>query len=174
MEVLFGYVIIFLARVIDMSLSTVRTLMVMQSRKIPAAVIGFFEVGIYIVVLGKVVNELENPMNLLAYCAGFATGNYVGIVLENKIALGNLSAQIILRTANNYKLVETLRKERFGVTIIEGQGIEGPREILNVALNRKDLQKLKQVVDSIDPNAYVTVNSISPIRGGYFGTMKKW
>lgn len=173
MELLFGYAIIFIARVIDMSMSTVRTLMVMQSRKITAAIIGFFEVGIYVSVLGKVVDGLENPWNLLAYCAGFATGNYVGITLENKIALGNLSAQIILRTANNDILVDTLRKEKFGVTIIEGQGIEGPREILNVALNRKDLQKLKKIVDSIDSNAYVTVNNISPIRGGYFGTMKK-
>lgn len=157
-----------------MSMSTVRTLMVMQSRKIPAALIGFFEVGIYISVLGKVVSGLDNPMNLFVYSAGFATGNYVGIMLENKIALGNLSAQIILRTANNDTLVDTLRKEKFGVTVIEGQGIEGPREILNVALNRKDLQRLKKVVDSVDSNAYVTVNSISPIRGGYFGTMKKW
>ncbi|MDY0234968.1 MAG: DUF5698 domain-containing protein [Gudongella sp.] len=173
MEVFLGYAIIFFARVLDMSLSTVRTLMVVQSRKLPAALIGFFEVGIYITVLGKVVTGLDNPMNLLAYCAGFATGNYVGITLENKIALGNLSAQIILRTANNDILVDTLRKEKFGVTIIEGQGIEGPREILNVALHRKDLQKLKKVVDSVDPNAYVTVNSISPIRGGYFGSTKK-
>ena len=173
MEVLLGYALIFIARVIDMSMSTVRTLMVMQSRKLTAAAIGFFEVGIYVTILGKVVDGLENPWNLLAYCAGFATGNYVGIMLENKIALGNLSAQIILKTANNQMLVDTLRKEKFGVTAIEGQGIEGPREILTVALNRKDLQRLQKVVDSVDPNAYVTVNSIIPIRGGYFGTMKK-
>lgn len=174
MEAIVAYALIFFARVLDMSLSTVRTLMVMQSRKLQAAAIGFFEVGIYITVLGKVVSGLDNPMNLFVYCAGFATGNYVGIVLENKIALGNLSAQIILKTANNEILVDTLRKEEFGVTIIEGQGLEGPREILNVALNRRDLQRLKKVVDSVDPNAYVTVNSIIPIRGGYFGTMKKW
>ncbi len=173
MELLFGYAIIFFARVIDMSMSTIRTLMVMQSRKLTAAVIGFFEVGIYVAVLGKVVGGLDNPWNLLAYCAGFATGNYIGILLENKIALGNLSAQIILRTANNDILVDSLRKEKFGVTVIEGQGIEGPREILNVALNRKDLQRLKQLVDGIDKHAYITVNSISPIRGGYFASMKK-
>lgn len=173
MELLFGYAIIFFARVIDMSMSTVRTLMVMQSRKLTAALIGFFEVGIYVTVLGKVVGGLDNPWNLLAYCAGFATGNYIGILLENKIALGNLSAQIILRTANNDILVDALREEKFGVTVIEGQGIEGPREILNVALNRKDLQRLKVVVDRVDQHAYITVNSISPITGGYFASMKK-
>lgn len=168
-----GYFLIFFARLIDVSMSTIRTLMVMQGRKFQAAFLGFFEVGIYVVVLGKVVNSLDNPMNLLAYCLGYAAGNYVGIIIENKIALGNLSAQIILKTANNNKLIDTLRESKFGVTSIEGQGIEGPREILTVALNRKSLPKLKKLVDTIDPNAYITVNSISPIRGGYFESIKK-
>ncbi|MCR3956399.1 MAG: DUF2179 domain-containing protein [Gudongella sp.] len=173
MELIMGYLLIFFARMLDMSLATVRTLMVMQGRKFQSALIGFFEVGIYVTVLGKVVNSLENPMNLLAYCLGFAAGNYVGIMLENKIALGNLSAQIILKTANNDILTDKLRQEKFGVTSYEGQGIEGPREMLTVALNRKDMPRLKRIVDSIDPNAFITVNSISPIRGGYFTKMKK-
>lgn len=173
MELILGYFLIFFARMIDMAMATVRTLMVMQGRKFQAALLGFFEVGIYVVVLGKVVNSLDNPLNLFAYCLGFAAGNYVGIMIENKIALGNLSAQIILKTANNDILIDTLRQEKFGVTSYEGQGIEGPREILTVALNRKDLPRLKRIVDGIDANAFITVNSISPIRGGYFPTLKK-
>lgn len=173
MEMMFGYFLIFFARMLDMSMATVRTLMVMQGRKFQAALLGFFEVGIYVVVLGKVVNSLENPYNLLSYCLGFAAGNYVGIMIENKIALGNLSAQIILKTANNDILIDTLRSEKFGVTSYEGQGIEGPREMLTVALNRKDLPRLKRIVDTIDANAFITVNSISPIRGGYFIRKKK-
>ncbi|WP_422486117.1 DUF2179 domain-containing protein [Gudongella sp. DL1XJH-153] len=173
MEMIFGYFLIFFARMLDMSMATVRTLMVMQGRKFQAALLGFFEVGIYVMVLGKVVNSLDNPYNLLSYCLGFAAGNYVGIMIENKIALGNLSAQIILKTANNDILIDTLRSEKFGVTSYEGQGIEGPREMLTVALNRKDLPRLKRIVDSIDANAFITVNSISPIRGGYFIRKKK-
>jgi len=121
MPLLFGYALIFFARVVDVTLSTIRTLMVVQGRKPLAALIGFFEVGIYISVLGKVVTSLDNPYNLLAYCAGFAAGNYVGITIENKIALGNLSAQIILKTAENKELVDTLRDNGFGVTVIQGQ-----------------------------------------------------
>ncbi|MGM0396920.1 MAG: DUF2179 domain-containing protein [Bacillota bacterium] len=173
MEMIFGYFLIFFARMLDMSMATVRTLMVMQGRKFQAAFIGFFEVGIYVMVLGKVVSSLDNPLNLLSYSFGFAAGNYVGIMLENKIALGNLSAQIILKTANNDILTDKLREQKFGVTSYEGQGLEGPREILTVALNRKDLPRLKRIVDTIDPNAFITVNSISPIRGGYFTRMKK-
>lgn len=173
MEMFLGYALIFFARVIDVSMATTRTLMVVQGRRLQAAFIGFFEVGIYVTALGRVVSSLDNPFNLLAYCLGFAAGNFVGITIENKIALGNLSAQIILKTSNNEELVNQLRQNGFGVTILEGQGIEGPREVLNVALNRKDLTKLKNLVDSIDKHAFMTVNNISPIRGGYFTTMKK-
>lgn len=168
-----GYLFIFFARVIDVTLATVRTLMVMQSRKLQAAIIGFFEVIIYITALGKVVDSLDNPMSLLAYGLGFACGTYVGITVENKIALGNLAAQIILKTADNQELINILRENKFGVTIIEGQGIEGPREILNIALNRKDLEKLKELVYKFDDRAFITVSSINPVSGGFFYSVKK-
>lgn len=170
---LLGYLLIFLARVTDVTLSTIRTLMVVQGRKMQAALIGFFEVGIYVTALSKVVNSLDNPLNLLAYCLGFATGNYVGITIENKIALGNLSAQIILKSSDNTELIKSLRENGFGVTIIVGQGIEGPRDVLNVALNRKDLNKLKKIVYAMNKDAFITVSSINPISGGYFASVKK-
>lgn len=168
-----GYFLIFFARVIDVTLSTLRTLMVMQSRKLQAAIVGFFEVTIYITALGKVVDSLDNPLNLLAYGLGFSCGTYVGIIVENKIALGNLGAQIILKTADNKKLINTLREKKFGVTVIKGEGIHGPREILNIALNRKDLNKLKKLVYDFDEKAFITVNNINPISGGFFNSVKK-
>ncbi len=173
MELLLGYAMIFMFRVVDVTLTTIRTLMVVQGRKVQAAMIGFFEVGIYITALGKVVSGLDNPLNLLAYCAGFACGNYVGITIENKIALGNLSAQIILKTAENHDLVDKLRESGFGVTIIQGEGINGPKEVLSVALNRKDLNKLRITINEFEKDAFVTVNSINPISGGYFTSIKK-
>ncbi|MBC8586768.1 DUF2179 domain-containing protein [Paratissierella segnis] len=173
MSFLIGYLLIFLARVADVTLATIRTLMVVQGRKTQAAIIGFFESGIYVVALGKVVNGLDNPLNLLAYCLGFATGNYVGITIENMIALGNLSAQIILKTSDNTELINALRENGFGVTIIEGKGIEGPKDVIYVALNRKDLKKLKKIVYDINKDAFITVNSINPISGGYFASVKK-
>ncbi len=170
---LLGYLFIFVARVIDVTCSTIRTLMVVQGRKLQAAVIGFFEVTIYITALGKVVDSLDNPMNLLVYGLGFACGNYVGIMVENRIALGNLGAQIILKSSGNKELIDILRGNKFGVTIMDGYGIDGPREVLTVALNRKDLAKLKSIVYSYDPKAFITVSSINPISGGYFSTIKK-
>lgn len=97
MEYLSGYMLIFFARICDVSLSTVRTLMVVQGRKFHAATIGFFEIIIYIAALGKVVSGLDDPGNLLAYALGFASGNYAGIFIEEKIALGNFTAQVVLK-----------------------------------------------------------------------------
>lgn len=147
--------------------------MVVQGLKIQASIIGFMEMVLYVLALNSVVGSLDNPINLLAYALGFAVGNYVGILIENKIALGKISAQIILKTTDNDELVDHLRENGFGVTIFEGKGIKGKKEILNVALNRKNLIKLRNLVYDYDETAFMTVNNISPIRGGYFTRIKK-
>ena len=159
-----GYLFIFFARVSDVTLLTIRTLMVVQGRKLQASIIGFFEVLVYIVALGKVVSSLDDPMNILFYALGFAAGNYVGITIENKIALGNLGAQIILKTDKNNELIEILRENKFGITVLNGYGMDGPREVLNVALNRKDLLKLKKLVYDYDPSAFITVYNILEVK----------
>lgn len=173
MVLLAGYLIIFISRVVDVTMSTMRTLMVMQGRKVQAAMIGFFEIIIYITALNKVVSGLDNPLNLLAYALGFACGTYVGITLEGKIALGNLSAQVILHSNDNIELIESLRDNGFGVTKLEGQGKEGKRDILSIAMNRKDLNTLKALVYEFDEKAFITVNSINPVGGGFFSAIKK-
>lgn len=163
-----GYFLIFFARICDVSLATVRTLMVVQGRKAQAAIIGFFEVIIYVTALGKVVSGLNDPRNLLAYALGFASGNYIGILIEEKIALGNLTAQVILKTNRNGDLIDSLRDSGFGVTAIQGYGKEGTREILNIIFKRKDLDKLKETLYEFDDEAFITVNNTKPISGGYF------
>src|SRR5690606_26617685 len=122
MNFIIGYLLIFFARVSDVTLATIRMLMVVQGRKVQAAIIGFFEVSIYVTALSKVVSSLDNIGNLLSYALGFACGNYIGIIIENRIALGNLAAQIILKGSNenNIELIETLRGNGFGVTVLEG------------------------------------------------------
>lgn len=167
------YLFIFFARVIDVSLSTIRMLMVVQGRRVQAAMVGFFESIIYISALGKVMGSLNDPWKLLTYGLGFACGNIVGITIENKIALGNLDAQIILEDTGSDELINILRENKFGVTVLEGQGREGSKEVLKIALNRKDLKRLKKIVYDFDEKIFITVNSINPIGGGYFYNIKK-
>lgn len=173
MNFLLAYVLIFIARVADVTLGTMRTLMVVQGRKVQAAVIGFFEITIYIVALGKVVNNLDNIGNLLAYGLGFACGNYIGIMVENKIALGNLQVQVILKKSENMELIEALREDGFALTVVDGQGREGNRVILNLVINRKDLKKLKKLVYNYDGKAFIICNPTSPVSGGYFSPTKR-
>ena len=173
MGMVLGYLFIFIARVIDVTLATIRMLMVMQGRKVQAAIIGFFEISIYITALGKVVNSLDNVGNVFAYALGFACGTYVGITIENRIALGNLSAQVVLKGHDDMELVEALRESDFGVTVLEGQGREGNRKVIHVVINRKDLEKFKSIIYDYDNEAFITVSSINPISGGYFSPGKK-
>lgn len=172
MEAILGYLLIFLARLADVSLATFRMIMVIRGKRIIAACIGFVEATIYILAVGKVLSAMGNPLNILAYALGFATGNYVGIFLEEKMALGSIIVQVILE----YKvteLVEKLRGNGFGVTVVEGCGKEGTRHLLNVTLQRKKLSKLYNVIDNHDKNAFVTVTDARAIRGGYFSSIKK-
>lgn len=173
MGLIIGYLFIFLARVTDVTLATIRMLMVVQGRKFHAAIIGFFEVTIYVTVLGKVVSSLDNIGNLLAYALGFACGNYIGIIIENKIALGKIAAQVVLKGDNNQELIGILRENGFGVTVINGCGREGNSQILHMAINRKDLEHLKEIIYDYDEKVFITANSINPISGGYFSSLRK-
>ncbi len=168
-----NYLLIFIARVCDVSLTTIRTLMVVQGRRVQAAILGFFEVIIYIIALGKVVSGLNDPRNLLAYALGFASGNYIGILIEEKIALGNLTAQVILKSDENSELINELREKGFGLTVLDGHGREGARNILLIIFKRKNLAKLREILHSYDEDAFITVSAATPISGGYFPDSKR-
>ena len=167
-----GYLLIFLARLVDVSLGTIRMIMVVRGKRIVAALVGFMEVTIYILAISRVLSAMDNLFNVLAYALGFATGNYVGIFLEEKMALGSIIAQVILEH-DVEELVEKLRDSGFGVTVVEGCGRKGVRHLLSVTLQRKKLSKLYNIIDNHDKKAFVTVTDARAIRGGYFSGIKK-
>ncbi len=161
-----GALFIFFARVTDVSMGTLRTLFIVRGKRFHAAVLGFFEVIIYIVALNRVVNALDNPVNLIVYALGFATGNYVGSFLEEKMALGNISAQIIC--SKSMEMANALRDVDFGVTVLDGLGKEGEKEILLISLRRKYLPRLLDIAEDIDHDCFITVTDARTTRGGYF------
>ena len=164
---LFGYLFIFFARICDVSLSTVRMLMVVRGKRLYAAAIGFFEVIIYITALNLIFSNLTNPLNLLVYAAGFATGNYIGSFIEEKLAVGTLTVQVITMRLP-LELTEKLRAKGYGVTVIEGQGREGKRYILQIILPRKRVNHLRKEIDEWDCEAFWTVFDARTTRGGIF------
>ena len=172
MEGLIGYLLIFLAKVSDVSLATIRMIMVVKGKRIHAAVIGFFEVSIWILAVGSVLSNLDDPINVIMYASGFATGNYVGIMIEEKMALGSLVVQVIsFKKAE--ELVAILRDEGYGVTVVEGYGRNGINHLLNVTIQRKQLGRLNQLLDEHDQKAFVTVMDTRAIKGGFFSRLKR-
>lgn len=172
MTAILGYSFIFCARILDVSMGTIRVLLLMRGQKFYAAAIGFFEVIIFIVVLGMVVNELDNPLNLVMYGAGFATGNIVGSWLEEKLAVGLLTVQIISKQHSKV-LVETLRDNGYGVTVIDSCGRDGKFDMLNMQIKRKDMAEVQKTISLTDASAYVTIYDTRKALGGYFKQAKK-
>lgn len=172
MELLLGSLFIFSARILDVSMGTIRMLMLMRGKKYHAAFIGFFEVIIFIKVLGTVVNQLDNPVYLIMYGLGFAAGNIVGGILEEKLAVGFLTLHIISKDKSK-QLTEVLRGNGYGVTVIDSHGWQGERDILNLQIKRKDMRDVQRLISETDSDAYVTIYDTREALGGYFKRSKK-
>jgi uncharacterized protein YebE (UPF0316 family) len=122
-------VFIFLARICDVTIGTMRIIFVSRGMKMVAPVLGFFEVFIWIIAVGQIFQNLTNPLNYFAYAAGFATGNFVGMLVEERLAMGLALIRIITqRDATN--LIDYLRTAGYGVTVIDAQGKMGPGKVL--------------------------------------------
>lgn len=172
MNLILQALFVFFARITDVSLGTVRTILLVKGQRKIAAFIGFFEVMIYLIVLGKVVGNINKPILIIAYGLGYASGNMVGSKLEEKLSIGRLLVQIIIKDINS-GIVDKLREAGFGVTIFEGQGMEGSSYMLNVIAERKKMRQLKQIIDEQDTGAFITTMDIKSSLGGYFKPKKK-
>lgn len=166
---IFDLLFIFFARIVDVSLGTIRTILTIRGDKYMAAGIGFFEIMVYVIALGKVINSLSEPPRLVLYCAGFAAGVIVGIFIEERLALGFRGMQIIT-DCSNLGLVDYLREQGHGVTTWEGHGREGPKLIINIFLRRNLASQVAEKIRQLDQNAFIVFMEPKQFRGGF---MKK-
>lgn len=169
MELIFTYAIlpllIFLARVIDVSLGTIRIIFISKGFKLLSLIIGFFEVLIWLTAINQIWSNLANFWLYIAYAGGFAVGNYVGIWLDEKISLGHAMVRIIIRK-NSRKLISELKKNNYQITVLCGQsGCEetGVKVIFSV-IKRKDLKKIFEIIRKVNPKAFYTVEDIRSTR----------
>ena len=163
-----GYCFISLARVCDVTLSTTRTILIVRGERLKAALIGFFEVLIYVLVLNAIFNNLDNVGNLIAYAVGFATGNYVGGIVEEKLAIGIQYIQVITMK-EPLKLAELLREQGYGVTVLEGSGRSGPAFVLETLVERKQTKAFSGIVADWDEHVFMIVSDAKQYRGGVVG-----
>jgi uncharacterized protein YebE (UPF0316 family) len=174
LDIAFSYLAVFLARIFDVTLGTIRTILVVRGRRGWAAAAGFVEVLIYITALGWVMSSLDDPLKLVAYALGFASGTYVGMFVEEKLAIGTLSVQIIPGTLDQaVVLADAARESGFGVTTLTGEGREGPRQVLMVTLQRRAQRKLLRLVSELAPGAFTTALDMRSTRGGVFNHLRR-
>lgn len=159
--------IIFLLRVTDMTLDTLRVLFVMRGRKGLAWLLSFFSAAVFVMAIGTALSNLQNPLNILGYAAGFATGNVVGMIIEEKLAIGHILLTIISQR-RGAAVTERLRSEGFAVTELPGRGKDGSVALLNCSVMRKNVDKVRKTVNEIDPDAFITSNDIRPVRRGFW------
>lgn len=156
---LYGMIFIFFARICDVSIGTVRIILVAKGRQGLAPLFGFFEVLIWIVAVGTVIKHLDRFYYCLAYAAGFATGNYIGILIENKLAIGSVIIRILTRTEAT-SLIKQLRAKQYRVTYLPANGNDGEVDLIFTVVRRRFLDDVIHEVKELDPNAYYTVEDV--------------
>ncbi len=165
--------LIFLARICDVSLGTARLVFVSRGFRHLAPIVGFFEVLIWILAIGQIMQNLTNPICYLAYAGGFATGNYFGILIAEKLSLGVVLIRVITQKEAD-SLVSRLREEGYGVTSIDGQGAGGPVQVIFTIVPRREVGTVVERVKQCNPHAFYSIEEVDFVEKGVFPLRKGW
>ena len=164
--------LIFLARICDVTLDTARIIYVSRGMKLLAAVIGFFEVLIWLVSITQIIQNLTNIIYYIAYAGGFAMGNYIGIYIEERMAIGTVVIRIITQK-DATDLVSCLKNEGYGVTYIDAKGSMGAVKVVFSIIKRKDIKHVLKIVRKFNPLSFYTIEDIRSFREGVFRKKQK-
>jgi len=171
----FSYVImpllIFIARICDQSIGTMRIIFVSKGKRNIAPILGFFEVLIWITAISKIMQNLDNYVNYIAYAAGFATGNYVGMIIEEKLAMGILMIRIFANERGT-DLVNILNSSGFGATVVDAHGARDKVHLIYTIVKRNEIENSLGLINKFNPKIFYTIEEIKTVNEGIF-TPKK-
>lgn len=159
--------LIFTARVVDVSLGTVRVIFVSRGFKYLAPVIGFFEILIWLLAIGQIMKNLSNPACYVAYAGGFAMGNYVGIAIAEKLSLGVVLIRVVTRR-DALPLVERLQEEDYGVTSVDGHGSSGLVKVVFTVVPRREVRDVVHMIKTFHPHAFYSIEEVGFVEKGIF------
>lgn len=161
-------IFIFIAKVVEVSLMTLRVVFVNRGEKLYSSIVGFIEIGIWLKVVSVVIVGIsENPSKMIVYALGFAVGNYVGLILEEKIGLGYSTIQIITNYEEGVEMASVLRDKGKAVTVLDGEGRDSKKLILLIYAKRKNKNAVIDDIRSLDIEGVITVSEAQKIYGGY-------
>lgn len=165
---MFELILIFVAKVIEVSLTTLRTVFISRGEKLYASGLAFVEIIIWLVVASAVLNDItENPARMVVYALGFTAGSYVGLLIEEKLGLGYSNVQVITNVEDGKVMASSLRELGNAVTTIDGHGRDSRRVILSTYVKRKKKDELLQRVEDLEIQGVVTVSETQKIYGGF-------
>ena len=159
--------LIFIARVTDVTFDTMRIIFISKGEKYLPPLLGFFEIMIWLFAIGQVMQNLTNIVYYIAYAAGFATGNFVGIIIEDKMAIGKLVVRIITRKDAS-ELIEALRSRNYGTTIVDAQGATGSVKLIFTVIKRKDVDDVVSLINHFNPKAFYSMEEVRTANEGVF------
>ncbi len=159
--------LIFFSRIFDVTIGTMRIIFLAKGKKKIVPLLGFLEVLLWLIVITKVMQNLENIFCYIAYAGGFAAGNYVGMFIEEKLALGLNLVQIVA-VKDTYKLRAALEEKGFGYTIVYAKGKEGDVTIIYTVVKRVSLDNVLKIIHYFNPKAFYCVQDIKSVNEGIF------
>ncbi|PNX45566.1 MAG: hypothetical protein BV459_08160 [Thermoplasmata archaeon M11B2D] len=159
--------LIFIARLIDVSLGTLRIIFVSHGLKYAAPLVGFLEINIWLLAIGQIMQNLDNLICSVAYAAGFAMGAFIGILLEEKLSIGMVMVRVICKHDVS-ELVKSLQDAQYGVTTHDAEGIKGPVKIIFAVIRREDLDDVIDRIHKIHPHAFYSVEDIRSVGEAMF------
>jgi len=164
--------LIFFARILDQSIGTLRLIFLSKGMKYIAPFLGFFEVIIWLVAVGQIMQHLDNWLCYVAYGAGFATGNYIGITLEEKLSIGTSIIRVILSNESP-ELIGALKSHNFGLTILDAEGAKGKVKILFSIIRRKEIPDFLITLHDHHPAAFYTIEDVRTAKEGVFKNVRQ-
>ena len=165
--------LIFIARVADVSLGTVRVIFIARGLKYFAPVVGFFEILIWLLAIGQIMQNLSNPICYIAYAGGFAMGNYFGIWIAEKLSLGVVLIRVIT-SKDASELIEYLKTAEYGVTVVDAKGSAGNVQVVFTIVRRREVVTVVSLIKQFNPKAFYTIEEVGFVERGIFPARKTW
>lgn len=154
--------LIFFARVMDVSIGTIRVILVMQGKKGLAPVLGFFESLIWLLAIGQIFQHIDNPISYISYALGYASGTYIGIILEEKMAIGKVVVRVITGLPAN-DLIDYLERKNYRYSNIDATGNDGKVNIVFTVVKRSVLKELIPKIQEYNPKAFFTIEGVKKV-----------
>ncbi|MGV8964175.1 MAG: DUF2179 domain-containing protein [Candidatus Saccharimonadaceae bacterium] len=169
--------IIFFGRIFDVTLGTLRIIFVSKGEKLKAPIIGFFEVFIWVVIISQILSRANDMIAYLSYAGGYAAGNYVGILIEKRIAFGIILCRVYTNKPG-LKLVNLLSLKGFGATLVHGTGSVDQVDIIESVIDRKQLKNIVKIILEFDMQAFYVIEDVRTRERGIFpksyNLLKRW